>query len=122
MSAPETIGAIIERWKQRQVEWSKLDVSVKGAPLVDEVLADLESVAAASDDDLNLTDAAQVSGYSPDHLGRMVRNGTLINYGHKGAPRVRRSELPKRAKAVAVSGAKAYDARADARLSLGVRR
>ena len=37
------------------------------------------------------------SGYSEDHLGRLVRAGTLRNYGRKGAPRVRRGDLPRRA-------------------------
>src|SRR5687767_3870918 len=120
---PEHIDSIIERWRKRQEVLMRLDATVRAASLIEEMLADLEVIASSESDELNLTDAAQVSGYSADHLGRMVRAGTLTNYGHRGSPRIRRSELPKRAKPRLPKGAHApYDARTDARLSLGVRR
>ncbi len=119
---PEHLGSVIERWKQRQDEWTKLDASVKAAPLIGEMLADLEALGKASDDELNLTDAARVSGYSPDHLSRLVRDGKLSNYGRRGAPRVKRSELPVRSSnRVAANARNAYDVSADVR-SLGTRR
>jgi len=43
---------------------------------------------------LTLQEAAQISGYSADHLGRLVRSGRLPNHGRKHAPRVRRADLP----------------------------
>ena len=43
---------------------------------------------------MSLVDAAQVSGYSADHLGSLVRQGKLPNVGRKNAPRVRRTDLP----------------------------
>jgi len=45
---------------------------------------------------LGLRAAAHECGYSEDHLGRLIRNGTLKNYGCKGAPRLRRGDLPRR--------------------------
>jgi hypothetical protein len=45
---------------------------------------------------VNLQEAAGISGYSADHLGRQVRNGTLKNYGRPHAPRVRRGDLPRK--------------------------
>lgn len=43
---------------------------------------------------LTLAGAAEVCGYTADHLGTLVRNGKLTNYGRRNAPRVRRDELP----------------------------
>ena len=49
---------------------------------------------ALGDETLTLVEAAAVSGYSADHLDHLVRSGTIINYGRKNAPRVRRADLP----------------------------
>jgi len=42
---------------------------------------------------LTLEEASALSGYSKDHLGRMTRDGKLVNRGRKGAPRIRRGDL-----------------------------
>ena len=43
---------------------------------------------------VSLTRAARDRGYTPDHIGRLVRQGKFKNYGRPGAPRVRLSEIP----------------------------
>jgi len=43
---------------------------------------------------LSLKDAAQESGYSTDHLGRLIRDGSIPNAGRPGAPRLARRDLP----------------------------
>ncbi len=45
---------------------------------------------------LTLTEASAESGYSEGHLGRLVSNYTLPNAGTKGAPRIRRCDLPRK--------------------------
>ena len=45
---------------------------------------------------LTLTDAAKESGYSTDHLGRLVREGKIPNAGRPGAPRIARTDLPRK--------------------------
>ena len=45
------------------------------------------------------TPAARESGYSADHLGRLVRDGRIPNAGRPGAPRIARSHLPRKAPA-----------------------
>lgn len=123
MNRPEPIGAVIQRWIARRDEWTRLGAIVSGGPLAEEVIRDLEAVTEASDEELNLTQAAELTGYSADHLGKLVRKGTLTNYGKKGSPRVRRSELPHRTKSTLPrTYGIAYDARTDAKLSLGSRR
>ena len=53
-----------------------------------------ESLREESEELLNLQEAASVSGYSADHLGRLVRDGKIPNAGRSGAPRIRRGDLP----------------------------
>jgi hypothetical protein len=45
---------------------------------------------------LTLRDAALESGYSPDHIGRMIREGKIPNAGRAGAPRIARGDIPAR--------------------------
>ena len=59
------------------------------------VAAELEqALRVLGEDTLTLVEAAQLSGYSADHLGSLVRRGKLPNVGRKNAPRIRRSDLP----------------------------
>ena len=50
-----------------------------------------------SETPLPLTEASDLSGYSTDHLGRLVREGKIPNAGQPGAPRIARGDLPIRA-------------------------
>jgi hypothetical protein len=50
----------------------------------------------AGDEVLTLARAAQESGYTADHLSRMVRQGKIPNSGRKSKPLIRRSDLPKK--------------------------
>lgn len=43
---------------------------------------------------LSLQRAAQESGYSTDHLGRLLREGKIPNSGRKSKPMIRRIDLP----------------------------
>lgn len=47
-----------------------------------------------SEEPLTLSEAADASGYSVDHLGRLVRDGKIPNLGRPGAPRIARQHLP----------------------------
>ncbi len=108
---------VLARWRRRREEWTRLGVQVDGAKVAAEVLADLEALlAAARDVPLTLHEAAQESGYSGDHLGRLVRAGRIPNAGRPYAPRIRRRDLPRRARAAVADGTRvSYDAGADAR-------
>jgi hypothetical protein len=68
------------------------------AEAVERCAMELEQALAAEDGELlTLQRAAQVSGYSADHLGRLIRQGLLRNVGRPRAPRVRRGDLPRKA-------------------------
>lgn len=85
------------KWEARRDEWSRRGISAPAGPLLDEVLADLDAVARDEGMELlTLTEAALRSGFSPDTLGRYIRQGKLANLGRKNAPRVRAADLPRK--------------------------
>lgn len=43
---------------------------------------------------LTIRQAAAESGYSEDHLSRLIREGTIPNAGRPNAPRIARADLP----------------------------
>jgi len=57
----------------------------------DDLDAAMRSVA---DDALDLTAAAQESGFSVDRLRHKVAAGEIPNAGRRGSPRIRRGDLP----------------------------
>ena len=64
--------------------------------------AELEATLRERDETtLSLTEAARESGYSADHLGRLVRDGKIPNAGRPGAPRIARRHLPRKTQAPA---------------------
>ncbi len=65
------------------------------AVVLESCAEELESTLQQHHDELlNLTEAARVSGYSREHLGRLLKEGRIPNAGQPGAPKIRRSKLP----------------------------
>ncbi len=63
---------------------------------------DLEATIRERDETtLSLVEAARESGYSREHLGRLVRDGKIPNAGRPNAPRIARRHLPRKAPAQA---------------------
>lgn len=95
-----TRDAILDRWRLRLADWSKLQTTVNGERIATEVLADLKAMAEAHDDaSVGLRGASEESGYSVRQLSRMVQDGTLTNVGRPNAPKLLRSQLPRKAQA-----------------------
>lgn len=93
-----TRSEFLARWSSLAAEFNRMSAHVDGAKVISAILADLESVFHHEDlDVLTLREAAEVSGYSLDHLGRLVRDGQIANVGRPHRPRVRRGDLPKKA-------------------------
>ena len=89
----------LAKWESKATDYDHLGALVSGAALLRAVLRDVAQLRGARDGDdalLSLTAAARVCGYSADHLGRLVRAGTLVNHGRPNAPRVRRGDLPRK--------------------------
>lgn len=65
---------------------------------------------------LSLRSASRRSGYSIDHLSRLLRSGKIPNHGRWGAPLIRAADLPIRAtRRVVPPDPSGYDPVADAR-------
>ena len=87
-----TVVEIRTKWERRRLEWRALGVRLDGDSVAAEILADLAAL--VNDDTLTLREASLLGGYSVDHLQRLVSQGTLRNVGRKGAPRIRRDDVP----------------------------
>lgn len=123
IATPQTLDALRERWIARRDELRRLHALVDGAVLCDELLAELDHLAdATADEPLSLRRAAAESGYSVDHLGRLVREGKLANVGRPHSPRVRRADLPRKpSRQLASPTAGSYNPSTDARSLLARR-
>ena len=88
----------LARWQQRRDDYDRLTAAVEARALIDQLLGELELLFAEEEEHaLTLTEAARESGYSQDHLARLVREGTIPNAGRSRAPRIRRKDLPRKA-------------------------
>ncbi len=77
--------------------------SETAALVLDLCAEDLETTIRDRDETtLSLVEAARESGYSREHLGRLVRDGKIPNAGRLNAPRIARIHLPRKATAPAV--------------------
>ena len=86
------------KWYAQLERFRQLDARVCTALICEEVLTDFRAVQhALSDELLTLGQAAEESGYSTDHLSRLVRRGKLPDRrppGSHGRVLLRRSDLP----------------------------
>ena len=70
------------------------------ATAIERCAADLEATLVERDETtFSLVEASRESGYSADHLGRLVRDGKIPNAGRPGAPRIALRDLPRKASA-----------------------
>ena len=91
MKREEFIG----KWTAERDEFCRLRSLVDGAKLLDDVLQDFTTVTTGAEPELlTLREAAELSGYTRQHLARLIQQGKLKNYGRPNAPRVRRGDLP----------------------------
>jgi hypothetical protein len=88
------------RWRSKAEDLRRLAAEAQAVTLehcadeLEEALRETEAVP------LNLQQAAEQSGYSPDHLGRLIREGKIPNAGRSGAPKILRRDLPRKAAAL----------------------
>ena len=100
------LADLSQNWRRRAEE---LRPFAEPAARAFEIAAD-ELEAALREQDgklLTLTAAAAESGFSPDHLGRLVRDGKLPNYGRPHAPRIRLADVPRKVGALPPAGPRA---------------
>jgi hypothetical protein len=114
-----TLAALPAAWR---AEADRLERFAPPAALAfrDAALQLEQALRSAESEELTLAEAALASGFSAEHLRKLVASGTVPNAGRRGAPRIRRGDLPKKASPAISAG---YDPNADAlRLASGGRR
>jgi hypothetical protein len=85
------------KWSARRAEWEKLGVSLSGAKICEEFIADFENVLTSQDEAVvNTNEAAVMTGYSRERLLGLYRQGKLR--GHKKGKNVffRSGDLPRK--------------------------
>lgn len=84
---------LVDRW--RLLADGVREMAPHAAAAYERAARELTAALDARDADLlTLAQAARETGYSADHLARLVRERRLTNHGRHGAPRVRRGDLP----------------------------
>ena len=90
-----TRADFLNHWGAVRTTLAETGALVDGAKLLDRVLADAEALFATEEGEtLSLGQAAAESGYSRDHIARLIRGGAIPNAGRPRSPRVRRADLP----------------------------
>jgi hypothetical protein len=88
------LDALADTWRARAAELRAWGAGAN-AETLERAAAELEeAIAAGATELLSLEDAAELSGYTADHLGRLVRLGRIPNRGRPNAPRIQRSDVP----------------------------
>lgn len=91
------LSTVLTTWRDRIAALRAMQL-VREATLLEQVIADVEAAARQADADITLTpaQAATLSGYSTDHVRRMLATGRWPNVGSRHHPRIRRSDLPRK--------------------------
>jgi hypothetical protein len=99
-TTPET-GAVtptelVPRWLAEAALFADAHALVDGATLARKYARELAAALRVDGGEaLTYKQASLESGLSVDHLGRLVRQGKIPNAGRRGAPRIRRADLPR---------------------------
>ncbi|HEX6159204.1 MAG TPA: hypothetical protein VF111_03495 [Thermoanaerobaculia bacterium] len=94
MSHPTTPADLPEYWRALAVQQRSLGAEAQACTL-EFCAGQLDTAQVQREDELlTLQRAADESGYSMDHLGRMLREGDIPNAGRKSKPLIRRGDLP----------------------------
>lgn len=91
------LGDLLEKWRKEAELLKRRGLLEAGAiieSLSDELEANVREINAGT---VNLVEASRLSGYSVSQLGRLVRSGKIPNAGRPKAPRIRLSDVPKKA-------------------------
>ncbi len=89
----DALAEVREQARALREQWGA-EEQAKGAEAAVAIIE--RRVGEAQLESLSLEQASAESGYSVDHLGRLVRDGTIPNAGEPYAPRIRRCDLPRK--------------------------
>lgn len=93
--SPASPPSLVATWRERAT------VIERYAPEVATALRDCaqeleQATRAEALDTVTVAEAAILSGYTPDAIGKMIARGDIPNYGNKRRPRIRRVDVPRK--------------------------
>lgn len=91
-----TLSELAARWREDAATFDRYHDDRQASICRDHAAALEAALRESGDECVSLKQAAVLSGYSVDHLGRMITQGRLENVGRNGKPRVRRGDLPRK--------------------------
>jgi len=92
----DPFASLLARWREECALLRRRGAAAH-AEVLESAAADLEAtLTMAETEAVTLAEAARLSGYTADALGRMIRTGALRNLGRPHAPRVRVADLPRK--------------------------
>ena len=101
MTDRRTVKSLPATWRKRAKGLRRYGGETPATAL-ERCADDLEATLVEQDETtFSLVEASRESGYSADHLGRLVRDGKIPNAGRPGAPRIALRDLPRKAHAPA---------------------
>ena len=85
---------LAENWRSEAERLRQLEAAGQAAAF-EQLANELEATLATWEtSSLTIREAADCSGYTEDHLRRLVRKGHIPNAGRKNSPRIARRHLP----------------------------
>jgi len=91
------LAALAARWREKDAPFLREHGDEQGAIICSLHAVQLEEALHEHESELlSIAEASEESGYSQSHLFHCIEDGTLPNAGRRGAPRIRRADLPKR--------------------------
>ena len=104
MTQKNGIQALIDKWKAEANLLRTRYGDERRAQLIEALASELDNVARSHSARLvTLTEATALSGYSRDHLRRLIREGRIPNHGRRGSPRIAVLDLPIKPRSQALS-------------------
>lgn len=96
MSKVDLLRELIKGWRS-EAETLRRHSADTPATALENAADDLEArLREWRHESLAISEAAEESGYSEEHLRRKIRDGTIPNAGKEGAPRILRTDLPRK--------------------------
>ena len=90
---------LAQTWHNEAAQYRRRGQDAQAA-LIDSLARELEErLKSASEEVLTLRRASEISGYTPDHLARLIREGKIPNAGRPNAPRIAEGDLPRKPRA-----------------------
>ena len=100
---------LVGKWTHKAAEFDALAATVDAAAMCQQFIADLQSLEADDGSDwVSIAEAATFSGYSKQHIRRLIQSGQLAAQREGKERRVRLHDLPRKPVPVAKATAELH--------------